>query len=363
MNRDLIEQTLRKVSDCMIHLDDQGQKEEFPVSLLDMECWEWPQGVGLTGLIRYAASRQDRELLSFAEGWFDRHIANLDRIERNVNTSSPMLALSYLYEVCPKAAYLEAMRDWADWIMDPRGLIRTGDGCIQHMITGDPNHGQILIDTLYMTVLFLLRSGRLFKRPDMIAEGNRQILKHIEYLFDKDTGLFYHGWSFDRMDNYGKVHWLRGNAWYTVGSADFIYEQDQIPPDVRNTYEKVLREQAEALKRYRDDSSRLWRTVIDCGESYIELSGSCAVLCGIMKAIRYDVLREADYLTLVREGVAGALGYIDEQGAVKNVSYGTPVGMDRKFYMDIPCYTMTYGQAMMILLLQECLEPYWNGKL
>lgn len=47
--------------------------------------------------------------------------------------------------------------------------------------------------------------------------------------------------------------------------------------------------------------------------------------------------------------------YIDEDGTVLQVSYGTPIGLDEEFYKNIPCYPMTYGQAMMILALQEAM--------
>ena len=57
------------------------------------------------------------------------------------------------------------------------------------------------------------------------------------------------------------------------------------------------------------------------------------------------------------------LGLIAEDGTVKKVSYGTPIGMNEQFYMDIPCFTMTYGQAMTILMLQEAMQSYWMNKL
>ena len=71
-----------------------------------------------------------------------------------------------------------------------KGLIRTGDGCFQHMITGNPNDSEILIDTLFMAVLFLARAGRLLNRPDYIEEAKYQVLCHIKYLLNKMRGCF-----------------------------------------------------------------------------------------------------------------------------------------------------------------------------
>lgn len=352
---------LKKVSTCMMHLDDQGQKEKYPVSLLDMQCWEWPQGVGLLGLVKYALAHNDQEVLDFVEKWYDDHMEMAQTIERNVNSTSPMLGLTYLYEVKPKPEYLALIKSWADWVMDHNGLIRTGDGLMQHMITGDPNPDQILIDTLFMTVLFLLRASKLLGKQEMLSEANYQILSHIRYLFDVRCGLFYHGWSFKEMSHYGGVHWLRGNSWYTVVCMDLIFEQETIPDEVRRVCISTLSRQAQALKRYQDTREGLWHTVIDNSSSYIEISGCAASLCGIMKAVRTGLLPKEEYINLIQTGVRNIFRYIDEDGAVRNVSYGTPIGMDEQFYLDIPCLKMTYGQAMMILMVQECMDPFWEN--
>ena len=76
-------------------------------------------------------------------------------MERNVNTTAPMLTLTHLYEITGKETYRWFMEEWVQWMMDETGLLRAGEGCFQHMITGDPNDGEILIDTLFMAVFFL----------------------------------------------------------------------------------------------------------------------------------------------------------------------------------------------------------------
>lgn len=360
MEKTLLEQKLLQVSHCMMHLGTQGQKERFPVSLLDMGAWEWPQGVGLLGLMRYYLDSGDQTVLAFLKDWYAKHLPHMDRIERNVNSTCPMLALTYLQELEPREEYDALIRDWAEWVMSPSGLIRTGDGCMQHMITGDPNADQLLIDTLFMTVLFLARAGRMLHRPDMVQEANYQVLAHIKYLFDPQSGLFFHGWSFQKMNNYGKVWWLRGNGWYTVAIIDFIAEQEHMPAELRRYMMATFQRQAEALLGYWDPEAGLWHTVIRRKDSYIEASGSAAVLCGIMKAVRLGYLPAETYLPCIRKAVPAMLALIDQDGAVRQVSYGTPIGQDEQFYMDIPCFTMTYGQAMTILLLQEAMQAYWQ---
>ena len=85
---------------------------------------------------------------------------------------------------------------------------RTREGGFQHVTSanGDRqgvrlNESEMWIDTLFMTVLFLNRMGQKYGKQEWIDESIKQVLMHIKYLYDTHTGLFFHGWSFNRMDN------------------------------------------------------------------------------------------------------------------------------------------------------------------
>lgn len=349
-----IEELLGRVSACMMDMHNQGGFEEkYPVDLIDMTCWEWPQGVGLYGQYKHYKQSGSKETLAFLEAWFDRHISQ-GIGEKNINTTAPMLTLAHLYEDLPKPAYLALIEEWCDWMMAPEGgLIRTGDGCFQHMITGDANPDEILIDTLFMAVLFLAKAGRLLQRPAYVAQANYQVLCHLRYLYNKKAGLLYHGWNFKRQDNYGKVFWGRGNGWYTVGLLELLEIEKGMDPALADYFLNIYRHQVDALLRCQDKETALWHTVLDDPDSYIETSASAAFLCGILKGIRLGVLERDRYEQQALRGVESLLSYICPDGTVDGVSYGTPVGEDAQFYKDIPCCPITYGQALMILLLQE----------
>ena len=353
-----IDVKLNLVADRMMTLKNNGMEEKFPISLIDINCWEWPQGVGLFGLYRYYETSKREDILEFLIRWYDERLAE-GILEKNVNTTSPMLTLTYIYEIVKKPAYLDQIKEWCDWIMADKGLIRTGDGCFQHMITGDPNAGEVLIDTLFMAVFFLYRAGKLLDKPDYIHEGSYQMLSHIKYLLDKNTGLFYHGFNFKRNDNYGGVHWGRGNCWYTVVALELMKEVD-LEEGLKRFLLKVYENQVMALKQYADPETGLWHTVIDDESSYLELSGSAAFLFGMMQGVRLGILPETEYHDLIEKAMTGVISYIEADGTVGNVSYGTPIGMDKEFYKNIVCCPMTYGQALVILLLQEALADYWH---
>lgn len=358
VRKERIEEKLNLVVNKMMVMKNNGMKEKYPISLIDINCWEWPQGVGIYGLYKYYRQTQKEEIHQFLIQWFDDRIKE-GILEKNVNTTAPMLTLTYLYEETKREEYLSLIEEWCDWIMKDKLLIRTGDDCFQHMITGDSNDNEILIDTLFMTVLFLQRAGKILERQEYIHEANYQILSHLKYLLNKQEGLFYHGFNFLRNDNYGGIMWGRGNCWYTVAVMEII-QDIELEPSLKRYLLTVYKNQVNALKRYADAENGLWHTVINDKESYIEISASAGFLYGIMQGVRHGILPQDEYFRMIEKALESLLDYIEDDGTVSQVSYGTPIGNDVEFYKAIPCCPMTYGQALVILLLQEAMQQYWH---
>ena len=66
---------LKKVSAAMMHLENTGFEEKYPIGLIDINLWEWPQGVGLYGLYNYYKLTGDRGTFDFLCGWYDARMA------------------------------------------------------------------------------------------------------------------------------------------------------------------------------------------------------------------------------------------------------------------------------------------------
>lgn len=353
MRRDTLLDAIRRVSGAMKSMKNDSMREIYPIGLIDIHLWEWPQGVGIYGLYQYHRHTGDPDALQFLLDWYDARIRE-GLPERNVNTCSPLLTLIALGEMTGRESYLKVCEEWSRWIMDRKsGLIRTGDGAFQHMITGDPNDGQMLIDTLFMTVLFLAKAGVVSGRPDYVEEAVRQFLVHIKYLHDRRTGLFFHGWDFNGRHNYGAVRWGRGNGWYTAGVVEFL-DIAEPTPAVRDYLLDTLRGQVRALASLQAEDG-MWHTVLDDPSSYKETSCTAAFGYGILKGVRMGYLPQ-DMLPVGRKALRAVLDRIDASGVVRDVSYGTPVGPDAQFYKDIPISPMTYGQALALLILIEGLR-------
>lgn len=326
--------------------------------------WDWPQGVGLYGLLRMMQYTGSRQYVDFLNDWFAGNLRQ-GLPSHNINTTTPLLTLADFNLWVHNPEFEKLCLDWADWLMTC--LPRTREGGFQHVTSanGDRqgvrlNENEMWIDTLFMTVLFLNRMGHRYYRDDWVDESIHQVLLHIKYLYDTHTGLFYHGWSFNRMDNFGGVFWCRGNSWFTLGILDWLEDfRGTLNRGVKTLVTDTYKAQVSALCRLQSESG-LWHTVLDDPTSYEEVSGSAAITAGLLKGIRTGILDDG-CLPVAARAVRAILDNIDEDGTVRNVSAGTGMGMNADHYKNILIEPMAYGQSLTILALAEALAA-WYGK-
>lgn len=323
--------------------------EDCPIGLIDFRQWEWSQGVGLYGLYHYYQQTHDPHLLEELVNWYEERIAE-GLPPKNINTMAPMLVLAFLYEETGKAEYFTLCQEWCSWIVTD--LPRTRHGGLQHICIDRPNTGQLWDDTLFMTVLFLAKWGKITGNQAYVQEAVYQFLLHSAYLRDAHTGLWYHGWTFEGMHNFANAFWGRGNCWITAVIVDFI---EIVEPEqgVLSYLTTLLASQAESLRTLQGEGGE-WHTLIDDPDSYTEASATAGFGYGILKGIRLGLLDER-FADCGRRALLAVMGRIDSDGIVQQVSYGTAMGNDLDFYRNIPVTPMPYGQALALLLLCEGL--------
>lgn len=342
-----MKEILKKVADNMTAIKNQGIDEVCPIGIIDIENWEWPQGVGMYGMYKYYKELGETSYRDYLIDWYDRHITK-ELPEKNVNTMCPMLTLAYLAEETGREDYLKLCAEWAEWIMNE--MPRTEGGGIQHIVSGEENHNQVWIDTLFMTVLFLAKMGLLLDKPEYIEEAKFQYLFHIKYLADRDSGFWFHGWTFDERHNFAKALWARGNCWYTIGSVELI-EMLGLEGAIKRYLLNTLEFQVEALAKTQDASGG-WHTLVDDPDSYLEASAAAGFGYGILKAVRLGLIDEK-YKEIGIKALNYVIDNVAEDGEVQNVSYGTGMGRTLEAYRVIPICPMTYGQSLALLILTE----------
>lgn len=315
------------------------------------QFWEWTQGVGLFGLWKMFCYEHKEEYLEILRNYYDRQI-EIGFPALNVNTVTPYLTMSYLAEYTGEAKYMDPCVAAAKDIM--ANFPRTEEGGFQHKTSDTLNEQELWDDTLYMTVLFLANMGRILKDDAMKKEAEYQFLLHNKYLSDKETGLWYHGWTFKERNNFAGAFWGRGNCWVTMAIPEFL-AMTECSEETKAVLVEALKKQVESLKVYQAPSG-MWHTLIDDADSYVEASATCGFAYGILKAVREGVLDES-YKALAEKAVSPILECISDEGVVHQVSYGTPMGrISKDFYKNIELKPMPYGQALAMLFLAEWLN-------
>ncbi len=316
---------------------------------LTMDNWEWPTGVALYGLYKLYENTGDEEALSYLIRWYERRLS-MDPPHRNVNTVAPMLALCCLYETTRNEAYLPHIISWVDWVL--HGMPRTEFGGLQHNTVWNRHYQQLWDDTLFMTVLFLAKAGRVLDKPEWVDEAAYQFLLHIKYLQDKVTGLFYHGWTFDRRHNFAEAFWARGNGWFTAAAVEFLAISGKKGPAER-LIESALRDQVLSLWKLQRENG-LFTTLLDVEETYCETSATAAIAFGVLKGVRLGLL-DGQMAEVGMKAAAAVVGQIDQRGAVQGVSGGTGMGHTLSHYKQIKICPTAYGQGLAFLMLTELM--------
>ena len=343
------------VIEAMTNIGGGAINEKCPISIIDINKWEWAQGVGMYGLYRYYEVSGDEARLSYLKQWYEKRIAE-GLPEKSINSCAPLLTLTFIHE--NSRNYLDTIEEFALWLM--QDLERTEEGGFTHSGTGVVCTSELWDDTLFMAVLFLARAGIVLGREDFIDESKRQFLLHIKYLTELKSGLFYHGWSFTRRDHFAGALWGRGNAWLTVAIPDYIdILGDRLEPSVKAILLSSLSRQISALADCQSECGG-WHTLLDDPESYVEMSATSGFLYGILKSVRLGYV-EKKYLGCGLRALDSLLSNIDEEGIVQNVSYGTALKDNLDYYRNIKITPMTYGQALAVLGLSEGMKVKIDG--
>ncbi|MGL5387713.1 MAG: glycoside hydrolase family 88/105 protein [Serratia sp. (in: enterobacteria)] len=360
ISRQELQQLIESLVDNLVNITD--ETGEFLLRLDDGRVidtkgwagWEWTHGIGLYGINQYYRQTGDNKMCAIVDDWFTARFAE-GTPTKNVNTACPFLTLAYRYEETGDTRWLPYLERWAEWLMHE--MPRTERGGMQHVTLAEENHQQLWDDTLMMSVLPLAKIGKLLNRPQYVEEAKYQFLVHIQHLMERESGLWFHGWTFDGKHNFAKARWARGNSWLTIVIPEFLELLDLPEYDAtRRFLLQVLQCQVAALAECQHPSG-LWHTLLDDPNSYLESSASAGFAFGILKSVRKRYIDEK-YLPIAEKALQGVVKQINADGELMQVSFGTAMGKNLDYYRQVPLTSMPYGQAMAILCLVEYLNVY-----
>lgn len=316
--------------------------------------WEWPCGVAYYGVSEAWRLTENESYLQLLKARVDEFIA-LGLPQFNVNICAMGHCLITLHEATGEPRYLDIAHEKIDYLRSR--ALRFGERVLQHTVS--PNNDfpeQAWADTLFMAALFMLRMGVKLGDKELIDDALNQYYWHINFLQDKATGLWYHGYSHINQDHMSGFFWARANAWaaYTMSQVGRTLPEPYLYPQYMDV-DCSLRDQLTALKAYQTEQG-LWRTVLDDDKAYEELSASCGIAAAML--VNGNPLHTA-YAQKAYEGI---MANISPDGRLLNVSGGTAVMRDLDGYRNISrSWTQGWGQGLALSYLVSVLR-YAKGE-
>ncbi len=358
--RKLLDKVLLKLLNLeAVEIEQTSDSEKIGVFKRDfgMAYFDWPQGVGLYGIYLMYKYFDDSKYKNYLIKWFE------DRIKeglpsKNINTTIPVLTLLLINQEEHRKDFQKIIDDYKDYLLFE--LPRTDEGGFEHVTsstkTGEHimrHEQQLWVDTVFMSVLFLALYGSAFNDKMCQEESIKQMDIHIKYLFNPETNLMYHGYSFIEKNHFADAYWARGNGWFCLGIPLFIMFSKNLEDNIKQKYLNILKRQLSSIKNYAEDG--MLHTLIDKKDSYLETSGTCLFLTGMLLAYNQNYIESIDE-EFVEQSINSLIKQISLDGVVENVSCGTGIGKDLTKYYNIIKKPMAYGQSLMLLTLLEYLK-------
>lgn len=188
---------------------------------------------------------------------------------------------------------------------------------------------QVWCDGMYMGPALLAQIIKHTGKTNNISDNDWDIIaKQFSItwaqLYDKTTGLLYHGFTANPGDNastswagiskekgiyHSASFWGRANAWYFLALVDIL---EVMPTDnaYYNTFKGYLTDLAAGIAKYQDKDTGCWYQVMDkvpasLTGNYLEASCSSIFTAGYLKAIRLGLLDKATYEPIAKKAYEG----------------------------------------------------------
>lgn len=315
---------------------------------MDMS-WDWPCGVAYYGIATAYEITKKEDYLNFLKERVNELI-DLGLPTWTVNTCAMGHCLITLYEATGEEKYMDIIKSKIAYLQND--ALRFGDHVLQHTVSANNDFPeQCWADTLFMAAFFMLRVGVMTKDAALVDDALNQYYWHIQYLQDEETGLWYHGYNNITKDHMSGFYWGRANCWaaFTMSMVGRVLPECYLYPQYLEIVGS-LNEQLSALKLLQTEDG-LWRTILDDGQSYEELSASAGIASAM--TIKGNPL----HIKYVEKSIQGVLAHVAPDGRLTDVSGGTAVMKDRDGYRNISKkWIQGWGQGMALAFFSAVLN-------
>ena len=217
-----------------------------------------------------------------------------------------------------------------------------------------PQPNTLWLDDLYMSVPALVQMGKLTSERRYYDEATKQVLQFSKRMFNRDLGLFMHGWV-QGMDVHPEFRWARANGWALMTLVEVL---EVLPEDHadRAAILDLLRAHVRGLTD-RQSGSGFWHQLLDRPDSYLETSATAIFAFSMARAINRG------WIDAVAYGPATLLAWhavttkVNADGQVEGTCVGTGMGFEPAFYYHRPISSFAaHGYGPVVLAGAEVLR-------
>jgi rhamnogalacturonyl hydrolase YesR len=222
--------------------------------------------------------------------------------------------------------------------------LRLSDGTLAR---NRPMANTLWLDDLYMSVPALAQMGKFSGDNKYFDDAAKQVLQFSQRMFNKDQGLFFHGWVQD-MNPHPEFYWARCNGWALLAMTELL---DVLPENYpsRSAILDLFRSHVRGLAFYQSGSG-FWHQLINRNDSYLETSATAIFTYCIAHAINRGWIDAAAFGPMTVVGWNAVQTRVNVQGQVEGTCVGTGMSFDPLFYYNRPANVAAahgYGPVIM----------------
>jgi unsaturated rhamnogalacturonyl hydrolase len=308
--------------------------------------WNYANGETLLSILDLARTTENSEYYDFVKQWCDFIISHIPyfryqydslnilrgsyhRIFRKSmldDAGAPVLPFVQLYLDNRNENYRSLIDEMAEYVVNDQVRLIDGTFC-----RPEPVELTVWADDLFMSVPLLLRMGKITDNIKYYEDAVNQIINFSSLLYDKDKGLYKHGW-FSKTDQTSIAFWGRANGWvmWALSEALLLLPENEHYSKVMTIYKNLVN----GLVKHQGKNG-MWHQVLDHPESYEESSCTAMFILGIARGVNYGWL-DASYAESALTGWNALVKRIEPEGIVKGICRGTGIGNDLEFYFKRP---------------------------
>jgi rhamnogalacturonyl hydrolase YesR len=180
-----------------------------------------------------------------------------------------------------------------------------------------------------MSVPALAQMGKLTGDKKYFDDAVKQVLQFSERMFNKDLGIYMHGWVED-MKVHPEFHWARANGWALMAMTELL---DVLPEDHPTRKKIILQFQllCKGLAALQSGKG-FWHQLLDRNDSYLETSATAIYTYCIARAVNKGWIDAKAYAPMALLAWNAVSTKVNERGQVEGTCVGTGMAFDPAFY-------------------------------